>query len=253
VSADVVDGEVVEEEEQDQQEQTEPTPATGGTVAVYDGAPAAPVAQRAGMLDRTTDSWVAVASDVIKLASYIAPTEFVPQGMQGRPAVVAAAILHGRELGLGPMTALAGTHVIHGRVGLSSEAMRGLVLAAGHSLRYEETTSARCVVHGRRAGEDDWTKVEWTIGDAQKAGLTVAKASSDRWSKYPRQMLAARATAELCRLLFADVIHGMSALEELDDVDGGQRGPGRAGADADDGRAPAEAGRDRSARRACRR
>jgi hypothetical protein len=57
------------------------------------------------------------------------------------------------------------------------------------------------------------------MDDAKRAGL----AGKNNWRSYPRAMLLARATAELCRALFPDVLAGIShTIEELadgDDVD----------------------------------
>jgi hypothetical protein len=55
---------------------------------------------------RNTDTWTDVLPAVGDLAGKIAATDFVPDAMRGKPAVVAAAILYGRELGMEPMTAL---------------------------------------------------------------------------------------------------------------------------------------------------
>lgn len=167
------------------------------------------------LLDRATDSWTAVLVPVGDLASKIAGTDFVPKDLRGNPAKVAAAILHGRELGLPPMTALAGVHVVNGRPGISAELMRALIQQAGHELRVTETTSARCKMRGRRRGEDEWTEVTYSMDEATKAG------DSKRNSNYqtrPADMLVARATTRLARILFADVIHGMRSIEELQDL-----------------------------------
>ncbi|GAB3750151.1 hypothetical protein [Microlunatus parietis] len=177
------------------------------TVERYEG-------RELSLLNPVTDSWTAVLEQVADLAVKIAPTDFVPDGLRGKPGQVAAAILHGRELGLAPMTALASTHVIKGKPAISAEAMRALVQQAGHELGFVESTSARCTARGRRRGDEDWTTVTWTIDDARQAGLM----SNNQWKTYPRQMLTARASVELCRMIFADVIHGMRALEEMDDV-----------------------------------
>lgn len=161
-----------------------------------------------------TDSWVMVASDIFKLSAHIADTDFVPKNLRGKPAAVAAAMLSGREIGIGPMASLSNVRVIEGTPGLSARMMRAMVLAAGHELEYEERTNSRCRARGRRRGQDRWTEVAWTTDDARAAGLL----GKDVWKKYPRRMLTARATSELCDLIFSDVLGGISyTTEELQD------------------------------------
>lgn len=181
-----------------------------------DNLPALPDTTSREVAATDTDSWVGVVAQVAKLAEHIAGTEFVPRQMRNSAPAVAAAILYGREAGLSPMTALSQTHVIEGKPALSSEAMRGLVLRAGHRIRTLEATGAIVRVQGRRAGEEEWGgEVVWTIDMARAAGLLGKK----NWQNYPRQMLFARASAELCHRDFPDVIFGYRAAEELDAED----------------------------------
>jgi hypothetical protein len=174
---------------------------TVATVGAYDVMP-------------STDTWTLVVEQVAVLATRIADTELVPDHLRNKPAAVAAVILYGREVGLPPMTALRTVYVVNGRVGMHAEAMRGLALARGHEIVYRDQTSATCRVAGRRKGDETWHEVTWTIDDARRAGL----AGQPNWQKYPRAMLKARATAELCRDLFGDVLGGFEAVEEIDDV-----------------------------------
>lgn len=186
------------------------------------------------------DSWVDILAPVADLASKISTTAFVPDSMRGNTAAVAAAILTGREMGVGPMTSLRHMHIIKGKTGQSAELMRALVLSHGHQIRYVETTETRCVVEGRRAGEQDWTRVMFTADQARRAKIDLGP--------YPEDKLVARATARLCRRLFADVIAGMPyTTEELEDLDEGAE-PRPTAADA----APAEKPKRRTARRAAR-
>jgi hypothetical protein len=165
---------------------------------------------------RDTDGWTDILPAVGDLAGKISGTEFVPESLRGKTAAVAAAILYGRELGLEPMTSLRSINVIKGKPTLSAEAMRAMVLAAGHDIRFAEMTAARCVIVGRRKGQEDSTTVTFTMDDAKKMGV----GGGAQYSKMPRQMLAARATAELCRLIFADAIGGLMVdVEALDDVE----------------------------------
>ncbi len=167
------------------------------------------------LVRRNTDTWTDVLPAVGDLATKIAQTDFVPDAMRGKPAVVAAAILYGRELGMEPMTALRSINVIKGKPALSAESMRALILAAGHELRFVEMTATRCIIEGRRRGQDEPTRVTYTMDDAKKAGL----AGQQQYAKMPRQMLSARATAELARLIFADVIGGLLSDVELYESD----------------------------------
>lgn len=159
-----------------------------------------------------TDSWIGVVADVVRFAGIIADTDFVPAGLRGSAPATAAAILYGREVGLPPMTSLSSTHVVDGRPAISAEAMRALVLAAGHEIAFDVQSGAECTMRGRRRNSDAWTSVTWTLSMARSAGLV----NRQNWQRYPRAMLAARATAELCRLIFPDVIHGFTAVEESD-------------------------------------
>jgi hypothetical protein len=171
---------------------------------------AAPAHRSAGGSE--LDDWVTVVRDVSTLASQIADTPFVPDGMRGNPAAVTAAILTGREMGLGPMTSLQHIHVIKGKPGKSAEIMRAMVLAAGHEIREIEATDSRVVLEGRRSGEEMWTRVMFTADQAKRARIDLGG--------YPEDKLYARATTRLCRRKFADVVGGIAAtVEELEDGD----------------------------------
>jgi len=169
---------------------------------------------RADLRNAATDSWTDVLVQVGHLAERIAGTDFVPKAMRDNVPAVAAVILHGREVGFGPMTALAQTHVIDGRVAISSEAMRALIMQHGHEIRVDAISGSVATVSGRRRGEEHWLTISWTIDDARRADLTT----KTNWKRYPRQMLLARASAELARAKFADVIHGLMSTEELDEL-----------------------------------
>jgi hypothetical protein len=165
--------------------------------------PAGPVAQY--------DSWVPVLAPVIELAQAICNTDFVPESFRGNATATAAAILTGRELGIGPMASLRHIHVVKGKPGQSAELMRSFVFAAGHQIRYPEMTDSRCVVEGRRKNEQEWTRIAFTADQARKARISLGD--------YPEDKLVARATSRLCRRLFADCIGGLPTVDELEDFE----------------------------------
>jgi len=151
-----------------------------------------------------------------QLANKVAGTDFVPKALRGKPDAVLACILTGSEVGISPMKSLSMIHIVDGRPAMAAELMRAIVLDAGHDIWIEEQSSTRVTIGGQRAGSSRETKVTWTMDDAKRANLS----GKQNWRNYPRAMLLARATSELCRAVFPDVLAGIShTVEELTDGD----------------------------------
>lgn len=156
--------------------------------------------------------WAQEARQASAVAQSIARTSFAG-ALKGKPEEVTAVILAGNELGLKPMAALKSIDVIQGTPALRAHAMRALVLAQGHEIELVDSGPEHCVMRGRRKGSENWQTVQWTIERAAQMQLT----GKAEWKKQPQTMLVARATGELCRLIAADVLHGMPyAAEEIE-------------------------------------
>ncbi len=206
-AADPDTGEIVSAELVPVDEFTPPRAPTAGEVVVY------PKSYGATPLAPTF--W--------KLAQRIQATEMVPAAMRNRPDAILAAFMRGYEAGFGPMQALDSFDVIQGRVSLKAEAMRALVLDAGHQIVLEDVTddSGKVVAVRANCRRKDWPPDMWqgygySLEDAFVAGLI----GKDTWKKNPRSMLDARATSGACRRYFPDVLAGMSYTpEEVRDFD----------------------------------
>lgn len=152
-----------------------------------------------------TDSWVPVLGAVGDLAQRLARTPFVPRAMQGNPAAVAAAVLTGREMGLGPMASLRGIDVIEGKPALTAQMLAARILAAGHAIEWRSVSDKQVTVRITRGDGLTEAEATWTIADAQRAGLAGKKV----WQQYPRHMLRARALSEAASMACPDVALGL--------------------------------------------
>ncbi len=191
-------------------------------VAVPDAnnTPAVPQVTAPQMQPSALVQWAFEAKQAHQIALSLARTSFVPASLRGKPQDVTAAILDGQEPGLQPMASLRSMDVIQGTPALRAHAMRGLVQSRGHAIQRVESTDQASTMRGRRKGEDEWQEVSWTIEQAQQLGLM----SKDQWKKQPKNMLVARCTGAICRLVAADVLYAMPyAAEELDSETGAQQ------------------------------
>jgi len=136
-----------------------------------------------------------------------------PDALRGKTGAIFQQLLMGKELGLPPVQALTRLYVVKGKVGISATMMRALVRRAGHRISTLEKTDERCTLEGERARTAEAERVTWTLEDAERAGLRKDKEGA-AWATYPRRMLFARATAELCDSLFPDVLVGFSYTPE---------------------------------------
>jgi hypothetical protein len=174
------------------------------------------------------EEWAQSVRTLAAVSADMARTAFVPNSLRvfdnngktydegATAAQVTAAILTGRELGLEPMAALRSINVINGTPALSALALRALLLKAGHRIWVEEANNSRAIVVGARAGDPHEQRITWTLDDAKARNL----AGRPNWRSQPRNMLIARATAEVARLVAADVILGVPYVtEELEDGD----------------------------------
>jgi hypothetical protein len=185
----------------------------------------------------------ATAADRWKYAESIADANLLPVAFRRRPADIFYAVEYGAMLGLSPIAAMTGIHVIEGKPTASSALMSALVRRHGHRLRVrvEGTVAAgdlRAVAELVRGDDPDHTFVStWDLYRAQRAGLVelrrgehgevVPWSRSDKgkplnWEKYPESMAKARAISEVCRDGAEECLFGMHYVpEELGaEVDG---------------------------------
>ncbi len=141
---------------------------------------------------------------------YIANTEIVPKHLRGKPDAMIAVILKGRALGLDDIHALSAINFIEGKPTLAAETMVVLARRRGHSISWQTEPGVSCTVRGKRVDTGDEGSVTWTMEMAKNAGLI----GKDNWKRYPDTMLYWRAVSQLCRMLFAVVLMGVSYTED---------------------------------------
>lgn len=173
---------------------TEIVPATSTVVDHYQS-PAAPV-----IADRELRYLQAQAKQ-------LAGTNLVPPALRGKPDDVLLVCLWGHSIGLPPVPATQNIHIIEGRPFPGAAAVQAAAQARGHRVQCVKATATECTVRALRRGDDpSWAiEVTWTMADAQRAGLT----KKDNWTKYPGQMLFARAVREAVKRACPEVLMGM--------------------------------------------
>lgn len=152
--------------------------------------------------------------DRMRYAEALSGSSLLPRDYVGKPANVLLAIEYGAALGIPPMTAIQGVHIINGKPTASAGLIGALVRKAGHRLRVTgDDRHAVCEIV--RADDPDFTfRSEWTWDRAVAAKLT----GKDTWKAYPAAMLKARAITECARDACPEALAGVAYTpEELGD------------------------------------
>jgi hypothetical protein len=166
----------------------------------------------------------------IRYARELANANLLPSQYRKNPANVLYAVEYGLMLGIHPMAAITGIHVIDGKPSASAALMSALVRTAGHRLR----VSTKGTIEGgdftatamlTRSDDPDFTfETTWTVDRAMRAGLVdkydknadgkwVVRARTQNnkpgnWETYPEAMAKARCISEVIREGAEEVLCG---------------------------------------------
>ncbi|MCX4601177.1 hypothetical protein OG402_11830 [Streptomyces anulatus] len=147
----------------------------------------------------------ATLPEKMEYARALAVSGMLPSQYRNQPANLLYALEFAGSLGLHPMAAITGVHVIEGKPSASSALISALVRRAGHKLRVtgnDEQATAQIV----RCDDPEFVfECTWTWARADRAGLTGKKV----WKNYPAAMLKARAITEVAREACEEALSGM--------------------------------------------
>lgn len=142
----------------------------------------------------------------------------------GMPQGVLSTIMVGRELGLPAMASLRSIHVIEGKHSLAASLMVALVLKSGLAEYFEPIafSADEATYETHRKGARNPVRLTHTLAMAQQAwpkkkDWDLAFQASG-WGRNPTDMLVARATSRLARMVYPDLLAGLYTPEELIEV-----------------------------------
>src|SRR5690606_24504249 len=106
-------------------------------------------------------------------AKALATADLLPPAYRNKPGNVLLAVEHGQALGIPPMTAIQGVHIIQGKPTLSADLMAALVRRAGHKLRITTGTEPpRATATLVRSDDPEFTyESTWDMDRARTASL----------------------------------------------------------------------------------
>lgn len=139
----------------------------------------------------------------------------------GTPQAVLSTVMLGRELGLPAMASLRSVHIIEGKHSLSAAIMVALVLRSGLADYFEpiEFNDTLATYETKRKGARNPVRLTHTLDMAKQAWSKTPDAwAKSGWGRNPTDMLVARATARLARMIYPDLLAGLYTPEELAEI-----------------------------------
>ena len=124
-------------------------------------------------------------------------------------------ILKGRELGIGPFTAVDQINMINGKPSPNANLLAALIRKSkDYDYQILEHTNSVCIIQILRHRKPSGKPVEFSIEDARKAGLT----RNATYNAYPKNMLFARCISNASKFETPDITTGLYVPEDFEDV-----------------------------------
>lgn len=204
-------------------------------MSITEPAPPASTALAPVSSHRLPDTDVPTDFDVMmRMAEQLASADkFLPDELAGKPGNVLALMLRARALNVPFAVACDELYIQRkgGKISQSARLVRALARRAGHRFFTLESDNNHCVLLIQLAGEKSPRRVEFTMQDAHRMGLTNPEGNNKggQWDKQPANMLYARCTTRAVTRYCPEVILGMGSdflNEEMpEDQDGTMREP----------------------------
>ena len=168
-------------------------------------------------------------SEMYRLAKYFASADIIPKELRRKPYDVLLVLMKGRELGLQPLQALGNIHIVEGKAEVGAHLITAMVLRSGKAeyfrcveQGYDDNGEGFAVYETRRKGwpAGQVSSVRWDRQRAKKAklwGKGGDKAAYNNWQKHELEMCKRRASAELGRDEYPDIVMGLYDFGELVD------------------------------------
>lgn len=129
------------------------------------------------------------------------------------PDQALALMLVAQAEGQHPATITQDYDIIQGRAARKTHSVLARFQQMGGTVEWHELSDRVAdATFSHKAGGK--LRIQWTIEQAQKAGLT----GKDNWKNYPRAMLRARCIAEGIRAVYPAALGGMMVSEEAQDL-----------------------------------
>ena len=138
---------------------------------------------------------------------------FLPSHIKTKNEALAV-MIKGAELGIPFTEALNHIYPVNGRTTCMGQLLLALMQRAGFQFKQHKISDKGAVVTGRSPG-GQWVSAEFTVQDAQKAGLLTDKDKIYTWGKYPKDMMFYRALSRFAKQYAAGVTGGLILAEEV--------------------------------------
>jgi hypothetical protein len=148
---------------------------------------------------------ITTLEQAVSLGRILAKSGYFKDAMDESKAVVK--ILAGQEVGIPPIAAMKGIHVIEGKPSFSAGTMAALVKRAGYRMKVLERSIHASRIEFWERYDGKWESVgvaAFTIEEARAAGLT----NKQIWKSYTANMLFARAISTGVNMFCQEVFLG---------------------------------------------